>query len=186
MKTAAFVLSATALLLAGCSGSSGLSTSSIFGGSKPDPAMAQAAPGQPSDPTARAFQVGTVSARALKCGYNFDAAKLRTSFLAAESAQLPNPADLQRIEKVYDVAFNGVTKAVAGQSDYCNDTRTKEIKADLTRHLAGDYQPNTVKKVAAKQDGFFGGLFEGDGVKESGPSFGSDDWWSKQGEKVGQ
>lgn len=185
MKPATFALTAASLLLGACSGSSGLSTSSIFGGSKAEPPSAAAAL-VGSDPTARAFQVGTVAARAVKCGYNFDPVKLRTSYLAAESAQLPNPQDVARIEKVYDVAYSGVTKAVAGQADYCNDQRTKEIKADLTRHLAGDYEPNSAKRVAAKQDGFFGGLFEGDGVRDKGPAFGSDNWWSKQGEAVGQ
>ncbi len=110
-------LAAVGLCASGCSSGSGLSTGSLFGGATE--AAAPAAPAGPAnDPTSRAFQVGSVSARAVKCGYHFDPAKLRTSFLATESTAVA-PADLPRVEKVYDTAFNGVTKAVAGQSGYC-------------------------------------------------------------------
>lgn len=183
MKIATLSFAMASLLLAGCSGSSGLSTGSIFGaGAKPSEAAAAAPSG--SDPTSRAFQVGTVSARAIKCGYNFDAVKLRASFLAAEAGSGATSDELQRVEKVYDVAYNGVTKAVQPQADYCTDARTREIKADLTRHLAGDFQP-PASKIVAQQDGFFSGLFDGSTSENKGPSFGSNDWWDKQNDKVG-
>ena len=58
-------------VIAGCSGMPSLSTGSIFGGSKPEAAITAAPAAVTGDPTSRAFQVGTVAARAKKCGYNY-------------------------------------------------------------------------------------------------------------------
>ena len=66
----------------------------------------------------RAFQVGTVSARAVKCGFNFDPAKLKTTYLAYERQQ-PGAQTSPRSRRIYDVSFNGVAKAVAAETDYC-------------------------------------------------------------------
>ena len=143
MKAAGISLALVAAALTGCSGASSLpslpslTTGSILGG----PAKPTAAdPGSINDPTNRAFQVGTVSAKAIKCGFNFDPAKLKNNYLTYERTLTPG-ADLSKVERIYDVSFNGVTKAVAGEADYCSDEKTKAIKADLTRHLAGDYTP---------------------------------------------
>jgi len=156
------VLVATAL--AGCSGASGLTTGSLFGsGEKSAP------PAPVIDPPMRAFEVGTVSARAIKCGFNFDPAKLKANYLAYERALAGSPADMAKIEKIYDVSFNGVAKAVSSQSDYCTPEKTKSIKAALGRHLAGDYTPSPSPKVQQEE-----GLFSGWG------SGGSDDEGYKQ------
>ena len=164
MKAAGIWLALAALLLTGCSGSSSLpslsniTTGSILGG----PEKPAADPSAVNDPTNRAFQVGTVSAKAIKCGFNFDPAKLKNNYLTYERTLAPG-ADMARIEKVYDVSFNGVTKAVAGETDYCSGSKTKEIKADLGRHLAGDYTPAPRPKVASDEgDGLFGNMFSGD------------------------
>jgi hypothetical protein len=50
--------------------------------------------------------------------------------------------DVAKIEKIYDVSFNAVAKAVAAEGEYCTDAKTRTIKADLGRHLAGDYTPS--------------------------------------------
>jgi hypothetical protein len=99
------------------------------------------------------------SARATKCGYNFDAAKLRSSFLAAEAAQAPG-TDQTSVEKTYDTAYSGVSKAAASKPDYCSPAKTAEIKADLTRHLAGDYAPAPPKPVE-QEEGLFSGWGSG-------------------------
>lgn len=174
--------------LAGCSGSGGgVSTASILGGdTAPTPATAAVAPAVPaSTSTDRAFQVGSVSARAAKCGYNFDAAQLRAAYLAHETGRGASNDEIAKLQQIYDVAHNGVAKATATEADYCTDRRTNEIKADLGRLLAGDFEPPK-KQVAQKQEeGLFSGWFDG-GSGSSGPSFGSDDWWEKQREKTGQ
>lgn len=184
-----FVLSLMLPLVAlgACSSATPLSTASLTGGS---PAAAAGAPAEPpqarNDPTSRALQVGTTSARALKCGYNFDPAKLKSAYLAYETSLGATPADLAKIEQVYNVGFNGVAKALVESSDYCTEAKTREIKADLTRHLAGDYSPPPPKVVAKKDEGgFLSTIFDGDNV-ESGPKFGSSDWWDKQRERIGK
>jgi hypothetical protein len=157
MKCAGILLALVAAALTGCSAASSLSTGSILGG----PAKPTAAePGSINDPTNRAFQVGTVSAKAIKCGFNFDPAKLKNNYLTYERTLVPG-ADLSKVEKIYDVSFNGVAKAVAGEADYCSDEKTKAIKADLTRHLAGDYTP-AIRPKQVEQDGVFDSIFAGD------------------------
>lgn len=129
------------------------------------------------------MQVGSVAARAMKCGYNFDPFKLKTSFLAAEQAG--GTTDLVSVEKVYDTAYNGVIKGAATKSEYCSDNKTAEIKADLSRHLAGDYNPPALKQVAQEDGGLFSGWGDTSGEDE-GPKWGSDDWWDRQTNDVGK
>jgi len=177
-----FVALGAVLLLGGCSSSSGMSTGSLFGGGQQNAAAPAAVAANPAgDPTTRAFQVGSTSARAVKCGYNFDPVKLKTTFLSSEAAAV-SAADIPRVEKVYDTAYNGVAKAVAGQPGYCTPDKTADIKANLTRHLAGDYTPAQVKKQP-EEPGWFSNW--GGAGTDSGPKFGTGDWWEKQTEAMG-
>ena len=159
-------LALLALLLAGCSAGSGLTTGALLGEDKP------AAP--VNDAPARAFQVGTASARAVKCGFNFDPAKLKTNYIAYEKQQ-PGAQDMANIERIYDVSFNGVAKAVAAEGEYCSEAKTKTIKADLGRHLVGDYTPRNDPKK--EEDGLFSGWGssgDGPGMKVKHPMDNSD------------
>ena len=153
MKAASMMLALVAASLAGCSASSGLTTGALLGEDKPPPAPVNDAP-------ARAFQVGTASARAVKCGFNFDPAKLKTNYIAYEKQQ-PGGQDTAKIERIYDVSFNGVAKAVAAEGEYCSEAKTKTIKADLGRHLVGDYTPRNEPKK--EEDGLFSGMGSSDG-----------------------
>jgi hypothetical protein len=161
MKAAGIWLALIAAALTGCSSAPSLpslTTGSILGGpAKP----AAPDPGSVNDPTNRAFQVGTVSAKAIKCGFNFDPAKLKNNYLTYERTLSPG-ADVAKIEKVYDISFNGIAKAVAGEADYCSEEKTKAIKADLGRHLAGDYTPAIGPKTPQDDGSLFGNVFAGD------------------------
>jgi hypothetical protein len=161
MKAAGMSLALVAAALTGCSAAPSLTTGSILGGPEKPAAVD---PGSVNDPTNRAFQVGMVSAKAIKCGFNFDPAKLKTNYLSYERTITPG-GDLAKVEKIYDVSFNGVAKAVAGDSDFCSEAKTKTIKADLSRHLAGDYTP-AIRPKEVEQDGVFGSLFAGDSGQE--------------------
>ena len=125
-----------ALALAGCSSaSSGLTTGSLLPSAS-----------KPADPVAdRALQVGATSARAAKCGYNFDPAKLRSSYIAYEAGQ--EGAAAAKAEKLFDATRVSVGSKITDPSEYCSEDKTAEIKADLTRHLAGDYNPPNASKV---------------------------------------
>lgn len=173
-------LAASALLLAGCSGSGGLTTASLMGGGAPAQAAAPAAP--PSDPTARAVQVGATSARATRCGFYFDPSRLKTSFLAAEAARGATPEQLQKIEREYEYVRLSLAKQTAGEADYCTKAKASEIKSDLNRHLAGDFEPPVKKEEA--QGGLLAGLADG-GSSESKP-FKPDEFFDRIGRTPGQ
>lgn len=157
------LLAFCAVGLAACSGGSGLSTASILGGGSNAGATTASPLPPPSTPTSRAFNVGLVTARASKCGYNFDPAKLKANYLAAEAA-LGTPQDeMAKLEKIYSVAHGGVTKAAAAEPNYCTEQKTKEIKEDLGKLLAGDYTPPQRKVVAEDDGGLFSGWGSGGG-----------------------
>jgi hypothetical protein len=159
MTPRAVFLAVCCLALAACSSGGGISTASILaGGSNADAAPAVAPP-PVNDPTSRAFNVGMVTARAVKCGYNFDPAKLKSNYLASEAALGASGDAMAKIEKVYTVGYNGVTKAATGDPNYCSDQKTKQIKDDLTKLLAGDYTPPSRPAPKAAEDD--GGLFSG-------------------------
>ena len=148
-----------AALLAGCSGgSSALTTGSLFGSGQATQATAAPQPA-PVTATDRAVHMGAVTARATQCGYHYDPARLKGAYLAYEAQQGAAPEALHKIEREYEFTRLTMRNAVAKDPDYCSDARTREIKAALTRHLAGDFSP-PVKSVAAKDPGFFGSLSE--------------------------
>ncbi len=145
--------------LAGCSGSSLLSTGST--------SPATGAPPPPPSPTAKAYAVGTASARAVKCGFNFDPAKLRASFLAAEAATGATPDSLAKVEKSYDLSNATMAKVIANEPGYCSEEKTKYIKADLTRHLAGDFNPGAPHPRKEEEPGL---LSFGEGSEYKSPT----------------
>ncbi len=163
---------------AACSSDGGLSTGALIGGNSASTAKA---PPNNNTPTGRALHVGSVSGRATKCGFNFDAAALRTNYLAAEASGGTAVADLAKIEKIYDSGYRGVLSAAGQDPNYCSSKRTYVIKTALNKALTGDYAPPPMK--VEKEVGVFGGFFEQD-VVEKGPGFGSDDWWEKQREET--
>jgi hypothetical protein len=159
------LLLAAAVLGAGCGGgASGLLTGST-------PAAADA-PGtvENVDPGARPIAVAWTSARAQRCGFFFDPAKLRASYLAFEARQSP-PDQFAKAEKTYDATFQTIRQRVAAEPDYCTDAKSAEIKKDLTRHLAGDFKPDFPKPKAAESCGFFGCGSSGSEEKFSADKF---------------
>lgn len=180
-----------AAALAGCSSSNGVSTASVLGNAPTPPPAGATQDGVAAVPVApastltdRALQVGSVSARASKCGYNFDAEKLKAAYFSNE---IGRGSDASQAEKIYNVSYNGVMKAAAEDPNFCSDRKTQKIKTDLNRLLAGDFEPPAKAVAVAKKDddGFFSGWFDGSSA-DTGPSWGSDDWWAKQAEKTGQ
>lgn len=133
-----FLVAVSAAALGGCGASlPSLSTGSLLGGGS----KAVTENANPNDPIARTIGVAATSARAIKCGYNFDPSKLKNQFLSSETAA--NPPDAAKLSQVYDTAFNGVSKALTEKgADYCSPLKVAKIKLSLTRHLAGDYTPS--------------------------------------------
>ncbi len=140
---AAAVLALSAAL-GGCGSGSGLTTGSLFGSSQAQ-SVAAAQPVVTSGD--RVVQVAAVSARAAKCGFNFDPTGLKTSFMTAEATQAADQAALDKTEREYDTIRGKVATAISKEPDFCTDSKTREIKTDLTRHLAGDFSPKQVKVI---------------------------------------
>jgi hypothetical protein len=165
------VLAATALY-AGCSSS----PSSFLAG--PEPAAADApAKVANEDPAARPIAVAWTSARAQRCGFYFDPGKLKASYLAYEAKQ-SGPDLAAKAAKSYDTTFKTIHDRVASDPDYCSDRKSAEIKADLTRHLAGDFRPNFPKPKVVESCW----LYCGDGSSEE---WSGDKYWQEQAKRQG-
>lgn len=142
----------SALIVSACGVSLPNITGGLGGAAKP------AAPVITNDPTSRAIQVGRVAGRAQKCGFVFDATKLRTQFLMSESASTADAAAIDKIGKTYDIAQSATLKAIGSNAEtYCNTLRTSQIKVALNRHLGGDYTPDQPEPVV-EDAGLFGSL----------------------------
>lgn len=134
-----------ALALGGCSLGQGLTTGSVFGGQQANAGAATPPPPKPATAEDRTTQVAATSARAERCGFNFNPDRLRANFLAAEAAATP-PVDMSQR---YDVTRRSVIAAIVSDEGYCTEGRTRAIKADLGRHLAGDFSPVPKKPEVA-------------------------------------
>ncbi|HRD77505.1 MAG TPA: hypothetical protein PK264_16485 [Hyphomicrobiaceae bacterium] len=130
-----------ALALGGCS-SGGITTGSILGVSA---AKAPAA----EDPSTRAIHVAATSAKALRCGYNFDTERLKASYLSWEGRSGQPPEQMGKIAQAYDFSYQSVTRSIPNAEAYCTDAVAREIKPDLTRYLAGDFTAPASAVVAA-------------------------------------
>ncbi len=146
--------SLTALLvLGGCggggTGGSGLSTASVLG-EAPASASGETPGISKADPMARPVQVAWTSARAEKCGFNFDSARLKANYIAFEQAQGADATRLGAIAKSYDMTAAKIKGSLAAEDGYCTEKKSSAIKSDLQRHLAGNFEPNFPedKKVA--------------------------------------
>lgn len=153
------------LVMAGCANSPlpSLTTGSLFG-SKPDAqaAAVTAAPQIRNDPMNRTLQVSRTAAKAQRCGFHFDAARLKGTFMASEGGQAgTDVAELSKLDKVYTGSFNGTMRAATADDAYCSEARTKFIKNELGRHLAGDYVPGKAFEDPNASDD--GGVFAGSG-----------------------
>jgi hypothetical protein len=145
------LLLAGTVLHTGCSnGTAGLTTGSTSVLSPDAPAAISN-----DDPMARPVAVAWTSARAKRCGFYFDPAKLRTTYLSYESRQAAGE-QYAKIEKTFDTTYKTTSEKISLDADYCSDRKALEIKADLERHLAGDYTPNLPKPKAVASCGFLG------------------------------
>lgn len=112
----------------------------------------------------RVARAATRSAQAVKCGYNIDPARLKSGYLAYEGNQGASVEDMGKIAGVYDATVRVTLAEIRPNQDYCTEQRTAEIKADISRHLAGDYSVPVKASAQSKADpgGLFGWLSGGD------------------------
>lgn len=96
---------------------------------------------KPDDPLARPIQVAWTAARAQYCGFMFDAAKLKSDYLADESRRGADQNHMQKAVKAYDYTYESVSDSISEDASYCNKERLDAIRKDLKRYLSGDYAP---------------------------------------------
>ncbi len=158
---AATVLTLAAIVSA-CSGNPG-STSSLQGTDGTGTGVTGLTPVMPPDappgitndsPMARPASVAWTSARAKRCAFFFDPDKLRTNYLAFEGRQ-PGQ-DLAKVTSTYDNTYKLILAKTSSDEGYCTEKRTGDIKADLNRHLGGDFAPNLPKPTMVANCGMFG------------------------------
>jgi hypothetical protein len=134
-------------LVAACSnGAAGILTGSTPASSTP----VAAPPLVTASPADRALLAAQTSAQALRCGYNFDPVRLRTSYLSYEASQGTSAQDLAGVEKVYDTTRSRISAAIGSAEEFCVDETTDKIKRDLTRNLAGDFSAPVKRAPPAK------------------------------------
>ena len=167
-----WLLLAGAVALSGCgSSASGL----ITGTADPNPEN----PGSISNenPLARPMAVAWTSARAEKCGFYFDPVKLRASYLAYEANQ-SGPDQLGKAQHVYDTTFKSIGQKIGTNPDYCTDRKSADIKADLQRHLAGDFTPKLPQPKKVESCGLFGCS-----VAATEEKWDTEKWWADEARK---
>ena len=144
------ILLASAGLLAAC----GNSASGLTTGANPTSGELPVALSN-EDPLARPVAVAWTSARAQRCGFYFDATKLRASYLAYEAKQ-SSGEQLAKAERSYDSTLKVIRDRVSSDPDYCIDRKGNEIKGDLQRHLAGDFTPKLPQAKKVETCGMWG------------------------------
>jgi len=70
-----------------------------------------------------------------------------------------------------------IRERVAADPDYCSDRKGAEIKADLQRHLAGDFAPNFPKAKVVESCGVFGCS------NAQSEKWDSQKWWDDEAKK---
>ena len=124
-----------ALALAGCSQSAGLATGSLTPAAAPAPAEV------PNTPDNRIKNLAWNSAWAKTCGFYFDNAKLKSSFLSYETTAGTPPETVAKLGTSYDKSQSGIRVATAGRADLCTDARLERIRNSMARYLSGDFTP---------------------------------------------
>jgi hypothetical protein len=142
MRTRQLTILAASLLpfaVTACGSGGGLTTGSLFSSKSAEPAMLQ--PPKPITASDRAVHVGATVARAQRCGFYFNPDEVRTNYLASETQAGTPPDVLQRAMKEFDFTRQAVVAAAAREDGYCTEGRTRDVKAALTKQLAGDFNP---------------------------------------------
>lgn len=92
------------------------------------------------DPNDRPTRVGWLSARASLCGFVFDPAQLRARYFAFEQSYGADARRMQEIQRAYDYSLKSTTERAKQDANYCTRKRVDEIRPELNRYLAGNFQ----------------------------------------------
>ena len=104
----------------------------------------------PSTPAQRAVQVAWTSASARYCAFGLNPQKLKGDYLAWERSQGASEATAQSLGTTYDKAFLTFYDKVKDTPGYCSKAKIEEIRPEINRHLAGNYEPSP--RVVSEND----------------------------------
>ena len=105
-----------------------------------------------STPSQRAVQVAWTAASARYCAFGLNPQKLKSDYLAWETAQGSSQETIATLGKTYDKAFLTFYDKVKETPGYCSKARIEQIRPEINRHLAGDYEPNRKTKPSVADD----------------------------------
>jgi len=131
--SAAAAIIAAALLAAGCSGGS-TSGGGLFGVSQPT----ETAP-PPPDPMAKPIQVGWTLARAERCGFLFDKARVTNAYLAHEASVGATPERLQQAQTAMEYSRASTLTKIQSNQGYCSEDVLKALREDMPMVVAGNF-----------------------------------------------
>ncbi len=110
----------------------------------------QAAAPPPSTPSQRAVQVAWTAASARYCAFGLNPQKLKGDYLAWERSQGASEETAQTLGATYDKAFLTFYAKVKDTPGYCSKAKIEEIRPQINRHLAGNYEPSP--RVVSEND----------------------------------
>lgn len=111
----------------------------LTGGDTSAPQTVAAAP--LSTPSQRATQVAWTAASARYCAFGLNPQKLKADYLAWESSRGTSADEIASLGTTYDKAFLTFYDKVKETPGYCSKAKIEEIRPEINRHLAGDYEP---------------------------------------------
>ncbi len=107
----------------------------------------QAAAPPPSTPSQRAVQVAWTAASARYCAFGLNPQKLKGDYLAWERTQGASEETILTLGITYDKSFLTFYDKVKDTPGFCSKAKIEEIRPQINRHLAGNYEP-TPRKVS--------------------------------------
>lgn len=121
----------------------------LTGGDSSAPQTVAAAPA--SSPSQRAVQVAWTAASARYCAFGLNPQKLKADYLAWESSRGTSADEIASLGATYDNAFLTFYDKVKETPGYCSKAKIEEIRPEINRHLAGDYEPPKKKSPPPKE-----------------------------------
>lgn len=95
-----------------------------------------------STPAQRAVQVAWTAANARYCAFGLNPQKLKGDYLAWERSQGASEESATNLGVTYDKAFLTFYDKVKDTPGYCSKVKIEEIRPEINRHLAGNYEPS--------------------------------------------
>lgn len=104
----------------------------------------------PSTAPQRAVQVAWTAAGARYCAFGLNPQKLKGDYLAWERTQGASEETARNLGATYDKAFLTFFNKVKETPGYCTKAKIEEIRPEINRHLAGNYEPTP--RVVSEND----------------------------------